>query len=115
MSLANPRLVGDARVDWRIARYHWRRPLHSQTPEGGGGLHNVMQEQNIKLNGIVNGIDLSVWSPEVDEHLKTDGYQNYSARTLATGKAACKAALQKEVSRAGCTPTVQSRQAHVLA
>lgn len=68
-----------------------------QTQDGGWGLDGVIREYNWKLRGIVNGIDDTEWSPELDAHLKSDGYTNYSMDTLETGKAACKAALQKEL------------------
>ena len=68
-----------------------------QTREGGWGLDGVMRSYNWKLRGIVNGIDDREWSPELDVHLKGDGYTNYSIDTLATGKSTCKAALQKEL------------------
>lgn len=68
-----------------------------QTQEGGWGLDGVIREQNWKLRGIVNGIDEKEWSPELDIHLKSDGYTNYSLDTLESGKAACKAALQQEL------------------
>ncbi|GLJ50083.1 hypothetical protein SUGI_1065240 [Cryptomeria japonica] len=68
-----------------------------QTTEGGWGLHEVIKENSWKLRGIVNGIDDKEWSPELDVHLKNDGYVNYSIETLETGKPACKAALQKEL------------------
>eukprot|EP01018_Ginkgo_biloba_P038499 Gb_33234 [translate_table: standard] len=67
------------------------------TSEGGWGLHNIIQENSWKLRGIVNGIDDIEWNPELDAHLKTDGYVNYSIETLETSKPACKAALQKEL------------------
>lgn len=68
-----------------------------QTSEGGWGLHEVVKENAWKLRGIVNGIDNNDWSPELDVHLKNDGYVNYSIETLETGKATCKTALQKEL------------------
>ncbi|KAH9295848.1 hypothetical protein KI387_039436, partial [Taxus chinensis] len=68
-----------------------------QTLEGGWGLHEVIKENGWKLRGIVNGIDDKEWNPELDVHLKNDGYVNYSIETLETGKPACKAALQKEL------------------
>jgi len=68
-----------------------------QTSEGGWGLHEVIKENAWKLRGIVNGIDNNDWSPELDVHLKNDGYVNYSIETLETGKATCKTALQKEL------------------
>nr|XP_043618473.1 granule-bound starch synthase 2, chloroplastic/amyloplastic-like isoform X2 [Erigeron canadensis] len=68
-----------------------------KTMEGGWGLHNIINENDWKLRGIVNGIDTKDWNPEVDVHLTSDGYTNYSLGTLDTGKPQCKAALQKEL------------------
>lgn len=68
-----------------------------KTLEGGWGLHGIINENDWKLSGIVNGIDTKEWSPELDVHLKSDGYVNYSLETLQTGKPECKAALQKEL------------------
>uniref|UniRef100_A0A1D1XC96 starch synthase n=1 Tax=Anthurium amnicola TaxID=1678845 RepID=A0A1D1XC96_9ARAE len=68
-----------------------------KTSEGGWGLHEIINENDWKLTGIVNGIDTNEWNPEVDLHLKSDGYTNYSMETLETGKPQCKAALQKEL------------------
>ncbi|TKY65174.1 Granule-bound starch synthase 2 [Spatholobus suberectus] len=68
-----------------------------KTSEGGWGLHGIINENDWKLRGIVNGIDNKDWNPQFDVHLKSDGYTNYSLETLASGKAKCKAALQKEL------------------
>ncbi|XP_022751930.1 granule-bound starch synthase 2, chloroplastic/amyloplastic-like [Durio zibethinus] len=68
-----------------------------KTSEGGWGLHGIINESDWKLRGIVNGIDATDWNPQYDVHLKSDGYTNYSLETLQTGKAQCKAALQKEL------------------
>ncbi|XP_058083400.1 granule-bound starch synthase 2, chloroplastic/amyloplastic-like isoform X2 [Magnolia sinica] len=68
-----------------------------KTSEGGWGLHEIINENSWKLKGIVNGIDPKEWNPELDIHLKSDGYTNYSLETLQTGKGQCKAALQKEL------------------
>ncbi|XP_059643740.1 granule-bound starch synthase 2, chloroplastic/amyloplastic [Cornus florida] len=68
-----------------------------KTTEGGWGLSGIINENDWKLKGIVNGIDTKEWSPQLDFHLKSDGYTNYSLETLKTGKAQCKAALQKEL------------------
>lgn len=62
------------------------------TPEGGCGLESVLQSRMNKLNGIVNGIDLDEWNPATDPDIPA----NYDIRNL-DGKAACKAALQKEL------------------
>ena len=72
-------------------RYAWE----CQTQEGGWGLDGVLREQAWKLRGIVNGIDTSDWSPQVDSHLASDGYTNYDAASLVEGKARCKQALQR--------------------
>ncbi len=69
----------------------------SPLPEGGWGLHQVMQEGNWKMRGIVNGIDYNEWSPSNDAFLDSDGYQRYDMETMRDGKAACKAALQREL------------------
>ncbi|KAI3726104.1 hypothetical protein L1987_65901 [Smallanthus sonchifolius] len=68
-----------------------------KTSEGGWGLHNIINENDWKLKGIVNGIDRTDWNPEVDIHLTSDGYTNYTLDTLDTGKPKCKTALQKEL------------------
>eukprot|EP00249_Psilotum_nudum_P024018 c29061_g1_i2 orf=359-2782(-) len=68
-----------------------------QMQEGGWGLDRVIRENSWKLRGIPNGIDDKEWNSEVDIFLQSDGYVNYTIDTLETGKAACKAALQKEL------------------
>ncbi|KAK4279382.1 hypothetical protein QN277_011172 [Acacia crassicarpa] len=68
-----------------------------KTSEGGWGLHGMINDNDWKLRGIVNGIDNKDWNPQFDVHLKSDGYTNYSLETLQTGKPQCKAALQKEL------------------
>jgi starch synthase len=68
-----------------------------QTQEGGWGLDGVLREHSWKFKGIVNGMDYSEWSPQVDQHLQSDGYTNYNTDTLVEGKAKCKAALQQEL------------------
>lgn len=68
-----------------------------KTVEGGWGLHGIINENDWKFRGIVNGIDSRDWNPQFDVHLKSDGYTNYSLETLKPGKAQCKAALQREL------------------
>lgn len=68
-----------------------------KTSQGGWGLHEIINKNDWKLRGIVNGIDTKEWSPEVDVHLQSEGYANYSIDTLQEGKSQCKAALQKEL------------------
>ena len=58
----------------------------------GCGLQPFLQARGAGLSGILNGIDVQVWDPASDPHLPA----NYSVRELE-GKAACKAALLKEM------------------
>jgi starch synthase len=62
------------------------------TPEYGEGLEGILNERATVLSGILNGIDVHRFNPETD----TDVVANYGVSDLR-GKAACKAALQKEV------------------
>ncbi|HMO49782.1 MAG TPA: glycogen synthase GlgA [Kiritimatiellia bacterium] len=59
-----------------------------QTPEWGCGLEGVLSEKSDRLSGIVNGIDPTVWNPEVDKHITA----KYSPDDLE-GKKSCKADL----------------------
>ncbi|GMH26982.1 hypothetical protein Nepgr_028825 [Nepenthes gracilis] len=68
-----------------------------KTREGGWGLHEIINDNDWKLSGIVNGIDTKDWNPQHDVYLKSDTYTNYSLETLQPGKAQCKEALQKEL------------------
>ncbi|KAJ1399695.1 Starch synthase, catalytic domain [Sesbania bispinosa] len=68
-----------------------------KTSEGGWGLHEIINENDWKFRGIVNGIDTKDWNPRFDVHLTSDGYTNYTLETLQRGKRQCKAALQKEL------------------
>jgi len=64
-----------------------------QTPEFGFGLDGVLRDRKDDLHGIINGIDYSVWSPDVDGLIPA----KYSAKKPA-GKAKCKEALQQQNS-----------------
>ncbi|VAI60814.1 unnamed protein product [Triticum turgidum subsp. durum] len=68
-----------------------------KTVEGGWGLHDIINQNDWKLDGIVNGIDTAEWNPAVDVHLHSDDYTNYTRDTLDIGKRQCKAALQREL------------------
>lgn len=63
------------------------------TPQGGFGLDGVIRHRGSALTGILNGIDTQVWDPATDPHLE----HNYDVSNWRQGKAACKAALQKEL------------------
>jgi len=60
-------------------------------PEYGEGLDELLRRRGNELKGIINGIDYDVFDPANDPAIA----QPYSADSL-DGKAACKAALQRE-------------------
>ena len=64
-----------------------------QTPEGGWGMEGLLRSRAYALHGVLNGIDDREWNPQTDPHLP----ENYSPSSFARGKAANKAALQKEL------------------
>ncbi len=61
------------------------------TPDYGCGLDGLLRGVSGKLSGIVNGCDYDDWDPARDSHIVT----KYTAETVAAGKAACKADLQR--------------------
>ena len=61
-----------------------------QTPELGAGLDGLLRHRSADLVGILNGVDLEDWDPRTDRLIPA----RYSAKDLS-GKAACKAALQR--------------------
>ncbi len=63
-----------------------------QTPEFGCALDGVLRSRSQELCGILNGIDESVWKPSTDKVITAK-----FTVTALKGKAACKAALQKEL------------------
>jgi starch synthase len=62
------------------------------TPEFGCGVEGVLRERAADLSGILNGVDPHHWDPATDRTLAA----HYSAADL-TGKARCKAVLQREM------------------
>jgi len=56
-----------------------------QTPEYGHGLDGVVRKRADHLEGILNGVDYSVWSPENDSFIAA----RYSVKDLS-GKSLCK-------------------------
>jgi len=68
-----------------------------QGAELGCGLDGLLRQRSQVLSGILNGVDEQVWNPADDAAI----VHTYSAGHMA-GKAACKAALQRE-----CGLTVQ--------
>jgi starch synthase len=64
-----------------------------QTPEHGFGLHNTLRFKASDLIGVVNGVDLTEWSPQSDRHIPAP----YSAADLS-GKKIAKQRLQEAFS-----------------
>lgn len=52
--------------------------LELMTPEFGMGLDGVLRERRADLSGILNGIDLATWSPDVDTNIHA--YSNPSGK-----------------------------------
>ena len=63
-----------------------------QTAEGGEGLDGLLRARGGDVLGVLNGIDEVAWDPATDPH--TSGH--FDADDLS-GKAVCKAALQREL------------------
>jgi starch synthase len=63
-----------------------------ESGERGFGMEGVLRQRSASLTGVLNGLDLEIWSPERDPHLP----RAFGAGERAAGKAACKAAVQKE-------------------
>ncbi len=63
-----------------------------QTAEQGCGLDGLLRARSAVLSGVLNAVDETVWNPAIDGHLQ----HKYSSEKF-TGKAKCKAALQKEL------------------
>ena len=64
-----------------------------QTPEYGHGLDGVIRMRADRLTGILNGVDYSIWNPELDPLIAA----RYSARDMA-GKQICKSACWRSSS-----------------
>jgi starch synthase len=58
------------------------------------GLEGALQHRRADLFGILNGADYEEWNPAGDEHL---GENKYDVSNVQSGKAAGKAALQREL------------------
>lgn len=70
-------------------------PTHAfelRTEDGGFGLHHTFLSLHDRLVGVLNGIDHGIWNPETDPLIPA----NYSVEDLS-GKAQCKATLQREL------------------
>ncbi len=69
-----------------------RYAMEIQTPSGGEGLDFLLRQRGSDVVGVLNGIDDGAWNPESDPFTAAP----FSWRDLS-GKAACKAALQREL------------------
>ena len=68
-------------------------PTHAtelRTPGGGFGLHDLFRWLGDRFTGITNGIDQTLWDPNVDEQITA-----HYTREDPSEKAKCKAALQR--------------------
>lgn len=63
-----------------------------QTPRHGIGLDGLLRDRHADLYGIVNGIDLDIWSPSNESMIA----RRYDADTVTEGKARCKDWLQEQ-------------------
>ena len=63
-----------------------------QTTEGGFGLDGLLRVRSDCVRGVLNGCDLETWNPKKDKLLP----KNFDSKDLS-GKAVCKAELQKRM------------------
>ena len=77
-----------------VSRTYAQEILHE---ENGNRLDPLLRWRSDLLEGIVNGLDVEVWNPEIDPHLD----HHYTAEDLK-GKAECKKQLLRE---SGLAPT----------
>lgn len=61
------------------------------TPDLGWGLDPALSDRGDSLVGILNGVDVETWHPDVDRFIKA----NYNEKTVDQNKPICKADLQK--------------------
>jgi starch synthase len=72
-----------------------------QAPEYGMGMEGILRHRRAYLQGILNGVDYSLWDPSQDPHIPA----HYSPREVA-GKQACKESLLQEM---GLNPSLAKR------
>jgi starch synthase len=65
-----------------------------QSPPLGCGMEGILYYRRNDLSGIINGVDYGQWNPATDPHLNG---KTYDGDSFVKGKAACKAALQREM------------------
>jgi len=64
-----------------------------QTAEYGMGMEGILRHRGAHLQGILNGVDYSLWDPSQDPHIPA----HYSPRKVA-GKQVCKKSLIQEMA-----------------
>lgn len=69
-----------------------RYAMEIQSRDGGEGLEDLVRRRGSDVVGVLNGIDEAAWNPEADPFTAAP----FSWHDLS-GKAACKAALQREL------------------
>ncbi len=74
----------------KICTVSARYAVEIQTEGGGFGLDGLMRIVSHNLHGIVNGVDTELWNPSKDTYLPA----RFSSQDMS-GKAVCKAVLQK--------------------
>jgi starch synthase len=57
-----------------VALARWRQvspgyAFEITTPEGGWRLDGMIRDRQYVLNGVLNGIDETVWNPETDKNI----------------------------------------------
>lgn len=83
-------LVYADRITTVSGTYAWE----IQQPSFGEGLDGLLRAKSGTLSGILNGIDYDIYDPVTDRKL----YANYDKNGVRQGKAANKAALQRELA-----------------
>ena len=75
---------------WAITTVSPTYAQEIRTPDFGMGLDGLVSMRAADVHGIVNGIDVEIWDPQKDAHLKS----NYSQKTLKS-RAANKKAVEE--------------------
>lgn len=68
-----------------------------KTEVGGCGLHHVLLENEQKLKGILNGIDVDFWNPEKDPFLKEHYSSSDPVKKIMAAKGENRAHLRKQL------------------
>lgn len=85
--------------------------LEIQTPEHGMGLDGLLRARAADLEGIVNGIDETIWNPATDPHLAA-GYDASTMERKAVNKGALQERLGLAPDRHALLACVVSRLTH---